>query len=486
MGRKLLVVDDDDAIRRILSSLLRRQGLEVLEADSGRAALERVQADAPEVVVLDLQMPGMDGMTVLEKVRESHPSVQVIVLTASGDVKSAVRATQLGAFDYLTKPFDNGEMVLAVQRALEARALRAEVDELRRQLADGGSLSVVMGQSPRIKEVIAQVRTVAPSSLSVLVLGETGTGKEVIAQAIHRESDRRAHPFVALDCGAIPEPLLESELFGHEKGAFTGAEKKRAGHFHLAEHGTLFLDEVGNLPLQLQAKLLRVLESRQVQSVGSSKATPMDVRFVAATNDDLKARVAKGQFRSDLFFRLAQYTIKLPALRDRPGDIQHLARRFLEEAAIEMRRPVHLITPEALAFLERCRWPGNVRELRNVIRQAVLESDDGTVTRSSVERLVDLETLGGRSAVPAARSVAPAGRSTAPRDRSVAPSRFAGMSLREVADAAAQEAERQFITETLRATRGNKSEAARRLRTDYKTLHVKLKALGLRGQDFDA
>jgi two-component system nitrogen regulation response regulator GlnG len=303
------------------------------------------------------------------------------------------------------------------------------------------------------------VRAVATSAFSVLVLGETGTGKELVAQAIHRRSQRR--PFIAIDCGAIPEPLLESELFGHERGAFTGAERRKEGRFHLAAGGSFFLDEVGNLPLGLQAKLLRVLESREVVAVGAARPTPLDVRFIAATNDDLQARASDGRFRADLYFRLAQYTISLPPLRARVADIAHLAHRFMAEVAVELRRPTHEIARDALVALERHTWPGNVRELRNVIRQAVLESNDGVLRRALVQRF-----LGRPAAAGGPRLAAP------------------GRSLRAVAAEAAREAERQLICETLRATRGNKAQAARALQTDYKTLHVKMKQLGIRARDF--
>jgi DNA-binding NtrC family response regulator len=462
MGRKLLVVDDDEAGCRLIKAIFTRQGFEVVMAHDGEAGLARAAAETPDVVVLDLQMPGVDGFGVLERMRSTSPATPIVVLTANSEVKSAVRATQLGAFDYLTKPLNHDEIVLVVQRALERRSLEAEVDDLRRQMGEGGGLAVQMGHSQEVRQIIDQVRTVASSNFSVLVLGETGSGKELVAQAIHRQSDRRGKPFIALDCGAIPDTLLESELFGHEKGAFTGALRKKVGQFHLAEGGTLFLDEVGNLPLGLQAKLLRVLESRQVQSVGAPRATPMDVRFVAATNNDLQAHVAEGRFRADLYFRLAQYTIALPALRDRPTDIPYLSQRFLEEASFELRRPVHQIPPDVLTLLQAHPWPGNVRQLRNVVRQAVLESKDLTLHRPLVQRLLGGPTRPQPHAAPAST----------------------GKSLKETADEAAREAERHVICETLRATRGNKSQAAKVLRTDYKTLHTRMKLLGIRARDF--
>jgi len=297
----------------------------------------------------------------------------VVILTGSQDVKDAVRATQLGAFNYLTKPVNPDEILIVVRRALETRDLRLEVQELRQHVGKGASdgLASHMGPSDQVARVIEQVGIVAASNFSALVFGETGTGKELVAQAIHQLSDRRRRPFVALDCGAIPEPLLESELFGHEKGAFTGAERRTEGRFRLADGGTCFLDEVGNLALNLQAKLLRVLESGEVQPVGADRTRPMDVRFVSATNHDLQERIGRGLFRPDLYFRLAQYTIRLPPLRERTGDIAYLTERFLEEASIELRRPVQAIGPDSLELLRRHTWPGNVRELRNAIEYAV-------------------------------------------------------------------------------------------------------------------
>jgi two-component system nitrogen regulation response regulator GlnG len=454
------VIDDDPASCRLVEALFAREGFDVSAAHDAKSGLGRTSAERPDVIILDLHLPDQNGMEVLDRLRTAAPSTPVVMLTAHADLRSAVRATQLGAFDYQTKPIDPEELSIVVRRALETRALKSEVEDLRRRLGEGGGLAAQMGPSREVAVVIEQVRTVAATSFSVLVLGETGTGKELVARAIHRESDRRHSPFIAVDCGAIPEALLESELFGHEKGAFTGADRRKQGRFHVAEGGTVFLDEVGNLPLGLQSKLLRVLESRQLQAVGATKTAPMDVRFVAATNDDLQARVSAGKFRADLYFRLAQYTISLPALRDRTADVSYLAQRFLEEVSVELRRPVHEIAPDAVASLERHRWPGNVRELRNVVRQAVLESKDGVLRRTNLQKFL------GASSSPKAGALVP------------------GTSLREAAEAAAREAERAIIAETLRATRGNKSEAARRLRTDYKTLHVKMKSLGIRAKDF--
>jgi DNA-binding NtrC family response regulator len=461
MPARLLVVDDDAASCRLVAAIFESEDVDVVAAHDGATGTARFAADQPDAVILDLHLPDADGIELLSRFGAERPDVPVLMLTAHADVKTAVRAMRLGAFDYLTKPIDPEEVSVVVQRALETRALRNEVKDLRRKLGAGAGLAPQMGPSRDIGLLDEQVRTVAATSFSVLVLGETGTGKELVAQAIHRESERRERPFIAVDCGAIPDALLESELFGHEKGAFTGAERRKDGRFHVAEGGTLFLDEVGNLPLALQAKLLRVLESRQLQAVGATKATSIDIRFVAATNDDLQARVAAGKFRTDLYFRLAQYTISLPPLRERPSDVGHLSRRFLAEVSVELKRPIHDIAPDALAALERHDWPGNVRELRNVVRQAVLESKDLILRRAHVQRFLKRDD--GRSAgVPL-----PSGRS-----------------LRDVADGAAREAEHAAISEALRRSEGNKSQAARALSTDYKTLHLKMKSLGIRARDF--
>jgi DNA-binding NtrC family response regulator len=462
MVDSLLIIDDDRTNCRLITSIFSAEGMEVAAAHDGQAGIDRVIRDPPDVLLLDLRMPGLDGLEVLAKLKQEVPALPVVMLTGHQDVKSAVRATQLGAFDYVTKPFINEELVVVVRRALQTRALQLEVEDLRRQLGAGSDLASQMGPSAQVRDLVEQVRAVAGTSFTVLVIGETGSGKELVAQAIHRGSERRAKPFVAIDCGAIPEQLLESELFGHEKGAFTGAERKKQGRFQLAQGGTFFLDEVGNLPMNLQAKLLRVLESREVQSVGADKSAVLDVRFVAATNDDLQVRVAEGQFRADLYFRLAQYTIALPALRDRPADISYLARRFLAEVSVELRRPVQQIVPNALALLEAHPWPGNVRELRNVIRQAVLMTKDLMIGGDVVRAL-----LGKPSAA-----------------RHVIVATPTGVSLREVAAAAAEAAERRAISEALRSARGNKSRAARALDTDYKTLHLKMKRFGIRGHDF--
>jgi DNA-binding NtrC family response regulator len=344
---------------------------------------------------------------------------------------------------------------------VERNQLRSRIDELKRQ-GQGSSLSERMGGSPAIAQVIRQVGQVAESSFTVLVQGETGTGKELVARAIHQQSPRRQAPFVAVDCGAIPETLVESELFGHERGAFTGAQTKREGHFQLAKGGTLFLDEIGNIPVATQAKLLRALEQREVQPLGSTRPVAVDVRIIAATNAELEEGVKSGRFRADLFYRLGEFTMTLPPLRTRREDIDHLAQRFLDEVSMELRRPVRRIAEEAMQALLRHDWPGNVRELKNVIRKAALVATDEV----TVEHLPTL-TAGA----PAAAGAAP---------------QHAGddLSLREVAELAAVQAERELIRHALQATKGNKSQAARLLRTDYTTLHAKMKRYSISARDF--
>ncbi len=466
--RTLLVVDDDAASCRLVTAIFASEGFHVLTALDGPTGLDLAVSGQPDVVLLDLHLPGLPGLQVLERLKAAAPTLPVVMLTASKDVKAAVQATRLGAFDYLTKPIDTDEIVVVVQRAMRTCELQREVEDLRRRVGsrETDALTWQMGPSAAIQQVDEQIGIVAESDFTVLILGETGTGKELIAQAIHQRSGRRRKPFVALDCGAIPEQLVESELFGHERGAFTGADRRKRGHFEVANEGTCLLDEVGNLPMNLQVKLLRVLESRQLQPVGAERSSPLDVRFIAATNHDLQGRIPDGQFRSDLYFRLAQYTISLPPLRERPEDIAHLAQRFLGEASLELRRPVQVIEADALDELKGYAWPGNVRELRNVVRQAVLLTKDLTIHKRTLNALM---ATGGPAAASAVRGPEPpAGDRT----------------LKDIADGAARAAEHEAIVGALRTTRGNKSQAAKALKTDYKTLHTKMRQLGIEGGDF--
>ena len=456
----VLVVDDTAANRRLLTAVFRAEGMSPVAVDGGAAAIAEAAERRPHVVLLDLQMPGMDGLATLARLKEIAPGVPVVMLTAHGDVATAVEAIKLGAYDFLTRPVANDKLVLTVQRALERQKLVGEVAELRRRLVAKESLAQLMGPSAQVARIAREVEQVAATSMTVLVLGETGTGKELVARAVHAASPRAARAFVALDCGALPDTLLESELFGYERGAFTGADRRKEGYLELASGGTLFLDEVANLTAVTQAKLLRVLQERQVTPLGATRPIPVDVRVIAATHETLDGRTADGRFRQDLYYRLSEFVIRLPALRERREDVAPLAQRFLEEACVEWHRHVIGFAAPALRALEAHPWPGNVRELRNVVRRVALAAAGPEIGVDEVAPL-----LSGGGAVEAAASP---GEPLPP-----------GASLKYFADLAACEAERGAIAEALRAAAGNKSQAARALKVDFKTLTAKMKRLGL-------
>jgi DNA-binding NtrC family response regulator len=459
---KILVVDDEPELRRLLRDFLSIQGWEIVEAADGRAAVEGARSAAPSVVLRDVKMPAMDGLEALRLIKAEAPGLPVIMLTASNDVRTAVEAMRVGAHDYLTKPFDRDDLVLRVSRALEHRALLEEVGTLRDRLAAGPL--ALLGTSRQMQDVVRRVKQVAASPLTVLVQGETGVGKELVARAIHQESPRRAGPFVPLDCGAMPETLAEAELFGHERGAFTGADRRKEGCFQRAHDGTLFLDELANIPPPIQAKLLRALQEREVRPLGAKASVPVDVRIVAASNVPLEREVEAGRFRQDLYYRISEFTIAVPPLRARPEDILSLAARFLDEAGMDLRRPVRGFAEDATERLLAHPWPGNVRELRNVIRRAALLADD----------LVTAEDLAGLHA-------------GAPADGTpVEVAIPAEVTLKEARDRSIAEGERRAIQRALRAARGNKSRAARALQTDYKTLHLKMRRYGIRPEDWAA
>jgi len=459
---KILVVDDEPDVRAILVACLAAAGFETQEAGDGDEAVTAVRAGRPAVILLDVAMPRRGGLETLPELKRIAPEVPIVMCTAYMDVQTAVRAMQLGAYDYLTKPFDPELLLLTVNRALERQQLLTRIDELKSQ-GEGMSLADRMGGSTAIEAVIQQVAQVARSNFTVLIQGETGTGKELVARAIHSQSPRRDKPFVAVDCGAIPETLVESELFGYERGAFTGALRRKDGRFQAAGRGTVFLDEIGNLPLPTQAKLLRAIEERQVTPLGATRSVPVDARIIAASNVDLEDAGRAGRFRPDLFYRLNEFGIRLPPLRNRREDIAHLAKRFLEEVCMELRRPVHGIADDTMELLRRHEWPGNVRELKNVIRKAALLATD----LITPEFLPPLGGLGG-ARQPAAALPAASGE----------------LSLREVTEVATADAERLAIRQALEAAKGNKSQAARLLRTDYSTLHSKMKRYGISGRDF--
>ncbi|HTB23212.1 MAG TPA: sigma-54 dependent transcriptional regulator [bacterium] len=460
---KILVVEDDPAGGRMLRALFQSENCEVLLAPDGARALELVGSEPGlDVAFLDLGLPDLPGMQVLESIKKTRNELPVIILSGDTEIPSAVQAIQLGATNYFIKPINTGQVLAALRQILERKALLGQVQDLKLRL-DG--LARLMGPSATVRDLQEKLKQVAGSPLTVLLHGETGAGKEVLARAVHDFSPRSAKPFIALDCGAIPENLLESELFGHEKGAFSGAERKKEGQFLLAQGGTLFLDEIANLPLGLQAKLLRVLQERELQPLGSTRRVSLDVRFVAASNHDLEKEVESGRFRQDLFFRLAEFRIAVPPLRERLDDLPYLAQRFLEEAGVEFRRPVRGISAEALQALKTHAWPGNVRELRNVIRQGALLAQGGAL---------ELEDL------------APLLKKTPSRARPVkAALSRAGMTLKQAGMEGLAESERTAILDALAESRGNILKASRALKTDNKTLHGKLKKYGIRAKDFE-
>jgi two-component system response regulator GlrR len=363
----ILLVDDDPDLLKLISLRLTSAGYRVRTADSGEMALASIAVQRPAAVITDLRMPGIDGLQLFEAIHRQHPAMPVIILTAHGTIPDAVNATQRGVFGYLTKPFDSQDLLQKVASALEASGGAA----LGTETTDAEWRAAIITRSPRMEDLLRQAKLVADSDASVLIFGESGTGKELLARAIHQASRRSGKPFVAVNCGAIPGDLLESELFGHARGAFTGAVQAHKGLFQAADGGTLFLDEIGDMPLPLQVKLLRVLQEGEVRPVGATQAIPVDVRMISATHRDLDAQREQGQFREDLYYRLNVVSLKLPSLAERREDIPLLAAHFLRRLAERYRKPAPSLAPDAMALLVAAPWPGNVRQLLNLLEQAV-------------------------------------------------------------------------------------------------------------------
>ena len=446
---RVVVIDDEVNAAAALEDILRQDGYEVAKAADGRTGLALLEGFDADVVLTDLRMRGMDGLEVLAKVKEMRPETLVIVMTAYGTVKTAVQAMKLGAEDYLAKPIDVEELEVVLQRALEKKELRAETRNLRERLDHKYNLDNLVGESPDMLAAFKTVRQVAPSNSSVLLLGESGTGKELFAQALHQNSPRRNKPFVKVACAALPETLLESELFGHEKGSFTGALFTRAGRFEMAHGGTLFLDEIGDISPTVQVKLLRFLEEREFERVGGNKTYKVDVRIVAATHRDLPKRIEEGAFREDLYYRLNVIQMHIPALRDRGNDIALLAHHFLRKYADANGKDVRGISDVALGMLLRHPWPGNVRELENAIERAVVLADTPTLSDAHFPTLRRVD-----AAVPAS-----AGAS--------ARVRIPGSTLDDL--------EREAILRTLEAVSGSTSRAAAMLGISPRKIQYKLK-----------
>ncbi|MBI4848215.1 MAG: sigma-54-dependent Fis family transcriptional regulator [Nitrospirae bacterium] len=379
MKLTLLIVEDDDVLLKTLSEVFLRKGFDVLSAESGKEALGFARSKRVDLVLLDLKLPDMNGLTVLKDLRELDESITVIVMTAYPEVKTAISAMKAGAYDYINKPFELEELKLIVGKSIETRNLRSEVERLRYQ-TDGGALLEIIGDGPRMNEVKSLITVVAQTpNTSVLIFGETGTGKELVANAVHNSSERKNRPFIKVNCSAIPSNLLESELFGYEKGAFTDARQSKKGLFELADSGTLFLDEIGDMEISLQPKILQVLENRSFRKLGGTRDVQVDVRTIAATNKDLAEMVRAGKFREDLYYRLKVMVINLPPLRDRKEDIIRLAVHFIHAHNKNLRKNVHGLSAECHDELIKYSWPGNIRELKNIIERAVILANSGDI-----------------------------------------------------------------------------------------------------------
>ena len=453
---KILIVDDDKDIQVVLSEIIKTEGYEAIVAGDGKEALKGIRAHAPDLVLLDLKLPGMDGMEVLEESKKIDRDIVVIMLTGHGGIQSTVQAMRLGAFDYLAKPFAYEEIVLTIKKALQARYLTRETKSLWNS-DKRIDITKIVGESSQIKQVVSQVEMVAPTNMTVIIQGESGTGKELVARMIHQKSLRHNKPFIAVDCGAIPENLVESELFGYEKGAFTGADAKKEGKFESANGGTLFLDETTNLPLSLQTKLLRVIQERKIHRLGSAKELKIDIRIIAATNTVLSDEVEEERFREDLYHRLNEFSIKLPALRERKEDIPILAEHFLKEANLEFNKKIEGIPSKVMESLLAYSWSGNVRELKNEVKKAVL------LTGSNYIREFNL---------PVDTVFNPGGNYFSENING-------GTSFQETIKINIRMLEKEIIGKALIQAKYNKTKTARILKIDRMTLYSKIKALGL-------
>jgi two-component system response regulator AtoC len=451
MGR-ILIADDHDALRRALARALTEAGHEVDEAPNGNFAIERLHESSFDVVLSDLKMGGSDGLDVLRSTKALHPTAAVILMTAFGSVGTAVEAMKIGAFDYVQKPFEIEEMELKIEKALELRRLRHELDYLRHSQNDIYNFDSIVGSSGALQKVLGIVRKVAKSNTTILIHGETGTGKELVAGAIHHNSLRTGRNFVKVNCAALQENLLESELFGHEKGAFTSADKQRIGRFEQADGGTMFLDEVGDMSPSTQAKILRVLQEHEFERLGGTRTLKVDVRLIAAANRSLPAMVAAGQFREDLYYRLNVVSVEMPPLRERKEDIAALAAYFVHKFSGELKKKIDGIAPDAQKMLMRYNWPGNIRELQNTLERAVLLTEERVLTIDDV-RLGEVTTFGGD---PSARVVR------------VPPT---GVALEEI--------ERQALLESLRMCNWVQKDAAELLHISPRVINYKIKTLGI-------
>jgi DNA-binding NtrC family response regulator len=443
MRYRVLIVDDEADSRDALAELTQRWGYDVQTASDGTEALRRSIEWHPDVILTDLVMPNMDGLWLLRALRAELPDCPVVLLTGRGTIQTAVQAIKEGAYDFIEKPLEVPRLRIVLERALEKKETMREVQLLRRRIAALAPGTDMIGSGPAMQKVFDLVKRVAPSNASVVIAGESGTGKEVVARAIHNLSPRKDKPFVALNCSAIPATLIESELFGYERGAFTGADQRRLGNFELAQNGTLFLDEIGELPLEVQAKFLRVLEERKIRRLGGRAEVDVDVRVLCATNRDLKEEIKKGRFREDLYFRLHVFTIQLPTLKERREDIPLLVHHFIEKYNAETGKHVQGLTPGAMAILQGYAWPGNIRELRNTVERAMI--------------LADGDILGEEHLPPDMQA-----------------SRSEAATLRVPLGIPIDKVEKEYILASLQKNGGNKARTAEILGISEKTLYNKL------------
>jgi two-component system response regulator HydG len=442
----ILIVDDDNSHRTMLLTLINGWGYKAEGVEDGDIAVERVKQSAFDLILMDIKMIKMSGIEALGKIQEINPSIPVLIMTAYASIDTAVSAMKKGAYDYLTKPLDFDKLKITMTRAMEHISLKKENTALKENLGEIFNRNKIIGKSSAIKEVLQIIKNSAPTEATILITGESGTGKELAAGAIHYNSHRKNGPFIRVNCGAITETLIESELFGHEKGAFTGALRLKEGKFVQAQHGTIFLDEIGTMPMNMQTKLLRVLEDKKVVRVGGEKEIPLDVRVVAATNENLSSQVEENKFREDLFYRLNVVNINLPPLREREGDIPLLANFFLETSAKKNRKEISGFSPDAMAKLVRYSWPGNIRELANSVERAVILATSDYIEKSDI--VTGEEYFKERENI------------TVSDEFRVEP-------LKEI--------EKKAIIQTLKSLDNNKSAAARELGITRKTLHKKIK-----------
>ena len=444
---KILIVDDDEDLRNIVKDILTEEGFSISEAPDGLIAIKIFKNDIPDAVLLDLKMPHMNGIETMKELRKIDRCVPIIILTAHGDIPTAVEAIKCGAYDFTLKPPEFDRLIITLKRAVEKRMLEMEIEKTHYNLEL--SLEHLLGKSNAIKKVIKQILQVSQTDFSVIIQGETGTGKSFVASAIHNMSKRTNKPLIAVDIGLIPDSLVESELFGHKKGAFTGAEKNTAGYFEVAHHGTIFIDELENMSPHVQGKLLTVIDKKKVYPLGSTTPVETDVRIIASTNKDIRQSVLKKEFREDLFYRLGEFIIDLPPLRERIDDIPFFANKFIYEASIELNTQIKEITEDALVLLTNHNWPGNVRELKNVMRKALLLAKSDVISQECIEFLITEHDS----------------------DKGISPRSSLKNTVRAL--------EKQQIQAALKKTGNNKTKAAELLDISYRTLFEKIKEYGL-------